>query len=440
MPRYTEMTTGQLREELARLQNALEEKAAEGLKLDMSRGKPSLEQLDLSNGMLDVLDSSHTSYIAENGIDVRNYGCLEGIPEARRLFADILGIEADEVFICGNSSLNMMYDTVSRGMLFGFPGGEKPWGQQQKIRFLCPAPGYDRHFAICEVFGIQMITVPMTAEGPDMNLVESWVNNDETVKGIWCVPQYSNPGGITYSDETVRRFANLKPAAGDFRIFWDNAYCVHHVTDTPDHLLNLMDECKKVGTEDMVIMFTSTSKISFSGAGVAAIGCSRRNMEALKKVIPMQIISFDKINQIRHVRFFKDVDGIHEHMEKHRALLYPRFQMVLDTFERELGDMYVPELRHSRANESGIHWTHPNGGYFISVDTMDGCAARTVELCKMAGVTLTGAGATFPYGKDPHDRNIRIAPSYPSLEELQKASDIFCLCVKLATVEKLLKP
>lgn len=434
---YTEMTTGQLREELARLQNAFEEKKKLGLSLDMSRGKPSPEQLDLSNGMLDVLDSTH-SPIAENGIDVRNYGGLEGIPEARKLFADLMGVAPDEVFICGNSSLNMMYDTVSRGMLFGFPGGEKPWGQQQKLKFLCPAPGYDRHFAICEVFGIQMITVPMTPEGPDMNLVESWVNNDDTVKGIWCVPQYSNPEGITYSDETVRRFANLKPAAGDFRIFWDNAYCVHHVTDTPDHLLNLMDECKKVGSEDMVIMFSSTSKISFSGAGVAAIGCSRTNMEALERVIPMQIISFDKINQLRHVRFFKDLDGIHAHMEKHRALLAPRFSIVLDTLERELGDMYVDGLKHSRVNEAGIHWTKPNGGYFISVDTMDGCAARTVALCKEAGVKLTNAGATFPHGKDPHDRNIRIAPSYPSLEELQKATDIFCLCVKLATVEKLL--
>ena len=426
MPCYREMTPAQLKEELSSLQSAFAAKKALGLSLDMSRGKPSPEQLDLSMGMLDVI-SSGDSLITDSGIDVRNYGQLEGIPEARELFADMMGVQPDEVFICGNSSLNMMYDTVSRGMVFGFPGGDKPWGKQEKLKFLCPAPGYDRHFAICEVFGIQMITIPMTPDGPDMNLVESWVNNDDTVKGIWCVPQYSNPEGITYSDETVRRFANLKPAAGDFRIFWDNAYCVHHLNDHPDHLLNLMDECKKVGSEDMVIMFSSTSKISFSGAGVAAIGCSRTNMEALEKVIAMQIISFDKINQLRHVRFFKNLDGIKAHMEKHKALLAPRFEIVLSTLQRELNGLDV------------ARWTNPNGGYFVSVDTMDGCAARTVALCKEAGVKLTNAGATFPYGKDPHDRNIRIAPSYPSLEELQKATDIFCLCVRLAAVEKLLE-
>lgn len=426
MPCYREMTPAQLKEELSSLQSAFAAKKALGLSLDMSRGKPSPEQLDLSMGMLDVIGSGD-SLVTDSGIDVRNYGQLEGIPEARELFADMMGVQPDEVFICGNSSLNMMYDTVSRGMVFGFPGGDKPWGKQEKLKFLCPAPGYDRHFAICEVFGIQMITIPMTPTGPDMNLVESWVNNDDTVKGIWCVPQYSNPEGITYSDETVRRFANLKPAAGDFRIFWDNAYCVHHLTDHPDHLLNLMDECKKVGSEDMVIMFSSTSKISFSGAGVAAIGCSRTNMEALEKVIAMQIISFDKINQLRHVRFFKNLDGIKVHMEKHKALLAPRFEIVLSTLRRELDGLEV------------ARWTNPNGGYFVSVDTMDGCAARTVALCKEAGVKLTGAGATFPYGKDPHDRNIRIAPSYPSLEELQKATDIFCLCVRLAAVEKLLE-
>ena len=426
MPCYREMTPAQLKEELSSLQSAFAAKKALGLSLDMSRGKPRPEQLDLSMGMLDVIGSGD-SLVTDSGIDVRNYGQLEGIPEARELFADMMGVRPDEVFICGNSSLNMMYDTVSRGMVFGFPGGDKPWGKQEKLKFLCPAPGYDRHFAICEVFGIQMITIPMTPTGPDMNLVESWVNNDDTVKGIWCVPQYSNPEGITYSDETVRRFANLKPAAGDFRIFWDNAYCVHHLTDHPDHLLNLMDECKKVGSEDMVIMFSSTSKISFSGAGVAAIGCSRTNMEALEKVIAMQIISFDKINQLRHVRFFKNLDGIKAHMEKHKALLAPRFEIVLSTLRRELDGLEV------------ARWTNPNGGYFVSVDTIDGCAARTVALCKEAGVKLTGAGATFPYGKDPHDRNIRIAPSYPSLEELQKATDIFCLCVRLAAVEKLLE-
>ncbi len=423
---YQEMTREQLKKELKSLKNEYAAKKALGLSLDMSRGKPSAEQLDLSMGMLDVLSSSD-NLVTRSGIDVRNYGQLAGIPEARALFADLMGIEPDEVFICGNSSLNMMYDTVSRGMVFGFPGGEKPWGKQKRLKFLCPAPGYDRHFAICEVFGIQMIPVPMTPEGPDMTLVESWVNNDETVKGIWCVPQYSNPEGITYSDETVRRFAKLKPAAGDFRIFWDNAYCVHHLTSEPAHLLNLMEECRKEGSEDMVIMFVSTSKISFSGAGVAAIGCSRTNMKALERVIAMQVISFDKMNQLRHVRFFKDIEGVKAHMEKHRALLQPRFEGVTNRLEQELGGQGIAQ------------WTHPKGGYFISVDTMPGCAKRVVSLCAGAGVKLTDAGATFPYGRDPQDRNIRIAPSYPTLDELLQATGIFCLCVRLAAVEKLIE-
>ena len=426
MTDYKEMNRAELEAESAALHKCFEEYKSLGLKLDMSRGKPSPEQLDLSMGMLDVLKSTD-SMILENGMDARNYGQLEGIPEARRLFAEVMGIDEDEVFIGGNSSLNMMYDAVSRAMVFGFPGSEKPWGQQKKIRFLCPVPGYDRHFGICEVFGIQMINVPMTPDGPDMTLVESWVNNDETVKGIWCVPQYSNPDGITYSDETVRRFANLKPAASDFRIFWDNAYCVHHLSDDHPKLLNLMDECKKVGSEDMVIMFCSTSKISFSGAGVAAIGCSRRNMEQLKQKVAMQTISFDKLNQLRHVRFFKDLHGIEEHMLKHRALLRPRFQTVIDTFHRELDGCGIAA------------WTEPKGGYFISVDVMDGCAARVIELCKEAGVTLTGAGCAFPYHKDPRDRNIRIAPSYPTIDELKKASEIFTVCCKLAAVEKLMQ-
>ena len=425
MTSYKEMSKDQLLEQSAALKKEYENYKALGLKLDMSRGKPSPEQLDLSMGMLDVLKSTD-SMILENGMDARNYGQLEGIPEARRLFAEIMGIHEDEVFICGNSSLNMMYDTVARAMVFGFPGGEKPWGQQKKLKFLCPVPGYDRHFGICEVFGIQMINVPMTPDGPDMTLVESWVNNDDTVKGIWCVPQYANPDGTTYSDETVRRFANLKPAAGDFRIFWDNAYCVHHLDDDHPHLLNLMDECKKVGSEDMVVMFCSTSKISFSGAGVAAIGCSKRNMDHLKAKVAMQTISFDKLNQLRHVRFFKNKAGVEAHMLKHRALLKPRFDAVIRTFHEEM-------------DGAGIAvWTEPKGGYFISVDVMDGCAARVIELCKEAGVTLTSAGCAYPYHKDPRDRNIRIAPSYPSIEELEKAAKIFTLCCKLAATEKLL--
>ena len=404
---------------LKALREAFEEYKAKGLSLDMSRGKPAPDQLDLSLGMTTIL----TKEDFQNAkIDVRNYGLLDGLPEMKALFADILEIEPEEVFIGGNSSLNLMYDTVQKAMQFGLPGGEKPWKDLPSVKFLCPVPGYDRHFAVTEAFGIEMINIPMTEEGPDMDLVQQYVENDPSVKGIWCVPKYSNPSGITYSDETVRRFAALKPAAKDFRIFWDNAYCVHHLTDTPDHLLNLMAECKKRGSEDMVMMFTSTSKISFSGAGIAAFACSKTNMDYLKKLISFQTIGFDKINQLRHLKFFKNKDGITEHMKKHRALIEPKFNLTLSILEKEL---------------TGIaRWHKPNGGYFISVDVPKGCAKRTVALCKEAGVVLTGAGATFPYGKDPNDENIRLAPTYPDLDSLKQAMEIFCLCVKLAAAEK----
>ncbi len=397
---------------------------AKGMKLDMSRGKPSTEQLDLAMPMFDVFTNA-ASMLAEDGTDCRNYGCLTGIPDAKRLFGELLGVNADEIIIGGNSSLAMMYDTVSRAVTHGVYGSEKPWGKCDKVKFLCPVPGYDRHFAICESFGIEMINVPMRSDGPDMDMIEKLVSKDESIKGIWCVPMYSNPEGISYSDEVVRRFANLSPKAKDFRIFWDNAYCVHHLTDTPDRILNILDECKKNGKEDMVFIFASTSKISFSGAGVAIMAGSVNNVKQITKLMGIQCISYDKINQLRHVKYFKNVDGIMAHMAKHRAIIEPKFKLVLDMLDAQLGGFGI------------LEWNKPNGGYFISVNTLDGCAKRVVELCREAGVVLTSAGATFPYGKDPHDRNIRIAPTYPPLAELEAAMNIFCVSVKLASAEKL---
>ncbi len=397
---------------------------AKGMKLDMSRGKPSTEQLDLAMPMFDVFTNA-ASMLAEDGTDCRNYGCLTGIPDAKRLFGELLGVSSEEIIIGGNSSLAMMYDTVSRAVTHGVYGSEKPWGKCGKIKFLCPVPGYDRHFAICESFGIEMINIPMRSDGPDMDMVEKLVSEDEAVKGIWCVPLYSNPEGISYSDEVVKRFANLSPKAKDFRIFWDNAYCVHHLTDTPDRILNILDECKKTGKEDMVFVFASTSKISFSGAGVAIMAGSANNVKQITKLMGIQCISYDKINQLRHVKYFKNVDGIMAHMAKHRAIIEPKFKLVLDMLDAKLGGLGI------------LEWNKPNGGYFISVNTLDGCAKRVVELCKEAGVVLTSAGATFPYGKDPHDRNIRIAPTYPPLEELEAAMEIFCASVKKASAEKL---
>lgn len=426
MTPYNNLSHGQLQAELAALQQAYQEFQARDLHLDMSRGKPGTSQLDLSMPMFDVLDSASEVY-DKNGADARNYGLLDGIPEAKKLFSKVLNVASDEIIVGGNSSLNMMYDAIVRGMLFGFLESPKPWKDCDKVKFLCPSPGYDRHFAICEQMGIEMITVPMTKTGPDMDLVEEYVANDDAIKGIWCVPMYSNPQGITYSDETVRRFANLKPAAPDFKIFWDNAYCMHHLSDTPDTLLDLFAESKQAGTEDRVLMFTSTSKISFAGAGIATLASSKRNIEYFKKLMNVQIISYDKIAQYRHVRFFRNLDNMKEHMKLHRAILQPKFETVLDRLETEIAPLGIAE------------WTRPNGGYFIAVDTMDGCAKRVVSLCKEAGVVLTGAGATFPYGNDPRDRNIRLAPTYPNLEELAQATELFCLCLRLASVEKLLQ-
>ena len=426
MKSYSELTREELLELKSELEKKYEEAKAEGLALDMSRGKPSPAQLDLSREMLDVLNSS-SELKAENGIDVRNYGLLEGIYEARKLMGDIMGVPAENVIVCGNASLNIMYDLVSRAEVFGFDGCT-PWAKLDKVKFLCPAPGYDRHFGITELFGIEMITVPMNEDGPDMDIVEKYVNNDESVKGIWCVPKYSNPQGVVYSDETVKRFAALKPAAKDFRVFWDNAYAVHDLYPEKEvKLLNIFDECKKNGNENMVFELCSTSKISFSGAGISAVASSKDNIEEIKKYMTKQTIGYDKINQLRHVKFFKDINGIKEHMKKHAALLRPKFEAVLDTLEKDLAGTGVGT------------WTKPLGGYFISFEGLEGTAKAIVQKCKDAGMTLTGAGATYPYKNDPKDSNIRIAPSYPSLEEMSKAAALFTICVRLVSIDKILE-
>ncbi|MBQ8786200.1 MAG: aminotransferase class I/II-fold pyridoxal phosphate-dependent enzyme [Oscillospiraceae bacterium] len=424
--KLTEMSKEQLSAFKAECEKEYEAYKAKGMKLDMSRGKPGADQLDIAMPMFDVFTNS-ASMIADDGTDCRNYGMLTGIPDAKKLFGELLGVGTDEIIIGGNSSLSLMYDTVARAVTHGVYGSEKPWGKCEKVKFLCPAPGYDRHFAICETFGIEMITVPMKNDGPDMDMVEKLVAEDEAIKGIWCVPLYSNPDGIVYSDETVRRFANLSPKAKDFRIFWDNAYCVHYLKDAPDRILNILDECKKTGKEDMVFIFASTSKISFPGAGVAVMAGSVNNINQIAALMGIQCISYDKINQLRHVKYFKDMDGIMAHMAKHKAILAPKFNMVLDMLDKEIGELGI------------LEWNKPNGGYFVSVNTLDGCAKRTVQLCKEAGVVLTGAGATFPYGKDPADKNIRIAPTYPPVSELEQAMNIFCISLKLASAEKLLE-
>jgi len=425
MKAYNELT----REELLSLKAALEaqykEEEAKGLSLNMARGKPGASQLDLAMPMLDVLNSD-SDMKTLLGNDTRNYGDLDGIGECRRLMADMMEVEKDNVVVCGNSSLNIMYDTVARSYTFGV-NGMTPWCKLDKVKFLCPVPGYDRHFKITELFGIEMINIPLGEDGPDMDMVEEYVNNDPAVKGIWCVPKYANPTGISYSDETVKRFAALKPAAEDFRIYWDNAYCVHHLyDDDQDVILNILDECEKAGNPDMVYIFASTSKISFPGSGVSAVASSLNNIDHIMKLMTIQTIGHDKINQLRHVRFFGDINGLMEHMKKHGDILRPKFEAVVNTLESELGGLGIGS------------WVKPKGGYFISFDSMPGCAKEIVGLCKSLGVVLTGAGATYPYGKDPQNSNIRIAPSFPTPEEMQMASEIFVLCVKLASVKKLL--
>jgi len=425
MTPYIQTATEELKEHLASLKSVYREYQGMNLQLNMARGKPSNDQLDLSMGMMDIL-SSEDDLTCEDGTDCRNYGVLDGIGEAKQLLGDMMEVPAENIIIYGNSSLNVMYDTVSRSMTHGVMGNT-PWCKLDRVKFLCPVPGYDRHFAITQYFGIDMIPIPMTEEGPDMDLVEKYVSEDETVKGIWCVPKYSNPQGYSYSDETVRRFANLKPKAKDFRIYWDNAYTIHHLyDDDQDVLLEILDECRKAGSPDMVYKFASTSKISFPGSGIAAIATSLNNLTDIKKQLGMQTIGHDKVNQLRHVRFFGDMNGMTEHMRKHADILRPKFETVIEILERELGGLGIGS------------WTKPKGGYFISFDSLPGCAKEIVARCKKAGVVMTGAGATYPYGIDPQDSNIRIAPSYPPLADLKVATELFSLCVKIVSIQKIL--
>lgn len=425
MEKYSEMNAAGLNGLLAALQGEYETAKSKGIKLDMSRGKPNSDQLVFSRPVLDCINGGDST-LARDGTECLNYGVLDGIPEAKRLMAPLLQADVSETFVGGNSSLNLMHDLMVYSYLFTLPGGDLPWGKQGEVKFLCPVPGYDRHFALTEELGIRMISVPMTKAGPDMDRIEALVKEDASVKGMWCVPKYSNPQGITYSDETVRRLAALKPAAKDFRIFWDNAYAVHDLyEDNRDTLLPILPELKKHGNENKIFMFSSTSKITFPGAGVAAVGASAENIAFIKKHMSLQTIGFDKLNQLRHARFFKDMDGITAHMKLHAEKMRPKFEMVLQVLEKNLGALEI------------ANWETPRGGYFISLDTLPGCAKRAVELCKGAGLVMTPAGATHPYGVDPDDKTIRIAPTFPSVPELESAAELFCLCVKLAAVEKL---
>ena len=426
MQSYQEMSKEELLKEKEHLEAEYKKFQQRGLKLDMSRGKPSQEQLDLSMGMMDVL-SSYSDLACEDGTDCRNYGVLDGIQEAKVLIGDMIECNPENIIIYGNSSLNIMYDTISRSMTHGVMGNT-PWCKLDKVKFLCPVPGYDRHFAITEYFGIEMINVPMLPTGPDMDMVEDLVSKDEAIKGIWCVPKYSNPQGYTYSDETVRRFANLKPAAKDFRIFWDNAYIIHHLyDDRQDHLLNIIEECEKAGNPDMVYEFVSTSKVSYPGAGIAALISSEANLKEAQAYMNFQIIGHDKLNQLRHVKFFQNLDGVMNQMKKHAEILRPKFEAILQVMDQELSGLGIAS------------WTKPNGGYFISFDAMEGCAKKIVAKANEAGLTMTGAGATYPYHNDPQDSNIRIAPSFPTPEELEIAGQVFVLSVKLVSVDKILE-
>ena len=426
MESYQNLSKEQLLALKSELEASYEEKKALNLQLDMSRGKPSPSQLDVSLGLMDALNSNSVLK-SEDGTDCRNYGVLDGIPEAKKLMADMMGTTADHIIIFGNASLTIMYDSISRSYTHGVLGST-PWCKLDKVKFLCPVPGYDRHFAITERFGIEMINVPMTQDGPDMDMVEELVANDDSIKGIWCVPKYSNPQGYCYSDETVRRFANLKPAAKEFRIYWDNAYVIHHLyEDNQVEIPDIISECEKAGNPNLVYEFASTSKVSFPGSGIAAMAASAENLADVKKQMTIQTIGYDKLNQLRHVAYFKNIDGLKAHMKKHADAMRPKFEAVLKVLDEELTGAEIGS------------WVKPLGGYFISFDAMEGCAKKIVAKCKEAGVTLTNAGATFPYGKDPKDSNIRIAPSFPTPEEMAVATDLFVLCVKLVSVEKLLE-
>lgn len=423
---YLEMTKDELIKLREELMAAYEQKKSLGLNLSMARGKPAKEQLELSMPMLNILDEN-TPMVGEDGFDVRNYGVIAGIKEARKFFADLLSVKPENVLLYGNASLTLMYDTISRAYIKGILGST-PWSKLDKVKFLCPVPGYDRHFTICEFFGIEMINVPMSEDGPDMDMVEKLVAEDSSIKGIWCVPKYSNPSGYVYSDETVRRFATLKPAAEDFRIYWDNAYIIHHLyDDNQPEILNIVEECAKAGNPDMVYEFCSTSKVTFPGAGVSAMAASETNIKSAISMMNAQIISHDKMNQLRHVLFFPTKESLKEHMRKHADIMRPKFEAVIDMLDKELGGLGIAE------------WTKPVGGYFIGFDAMEGCAKKIVAMCKDAGIVMTDAGATYPYGKDPKDSNIRIAPSFPTIDELIGACEVFILCVKIASIDKILE-
>lgn len=421
MAEFAEMSKEELEQAKEAADNEYEELKSRNLSLDMSRGKPAPSQIDHANGMLKEMTEYHT----KAGMDVRNYGVLDGIPEMKELFSELLDIKADNLIVGGNASLNLMFDAMMRLFVFGTMG-EKPWGQLEKVKFLCPSPGYDRHFTICETLGVEMILVPMTKEGPDMDVVEELSGSDESIKGIWCVPKYSNPQGICYSDETVDRLASVKTAAKDFRIFWDNAYGVHPVFEDVK-VKNILDACEEAGTKNRAYYFFSTSKITFPGAGVSLIASSDENIKEIKKVMGAQTIGYDKVNQLRHVQFFKNAEGLRAHMQVLAGCMKPKFETVLKYLEKELTGTGLAT------------WEEPKGGYFVSVDVYPGCAKEVVRLAKEAGVVLTGAGATYPYKKDPKDSNLRIAPTYPAVEELEQAMELFCVCVKKAGIQKLLE-
>ena len=422
---FTRLNEDELKGILISLNEEYKGFQSKNLKLDMSRGRPGADQLELSMEMLAFPGPTDSCKLA-NGTDARNYGLLDGIPEAKELFAEMLEVSTKEVIVGGNSSLNMMYDSIASSMMFGVYGSPEPWSKLPRVKFLCPSPGYDRHFAITELFGFELITIDMKNDGPDMDEVEKLVAEDASIKGIWCTPKYSNPDGITYSDEVVDRMAAMKTAAPDFRLFWDNAYIVHHLSDQPDKLKNIMEACKAAGNPDRVFIFASTSKITFPGAGIAIMAASENNISMIKKHLSIQTIGSDKINQLRHVRFLKNMEGIEKQMKKQAAILKPKFDMVLDILETELSGKNIS------------WWNKPNGGYFISFNTMPGCAAATVKMAADAGVIMTAAGATYPYGKDPQDRNIRIAPTLPPVSELKTAMELLCTCVQIVTIKKLL--
>lgn len=421
---YCTASREELEKEFCRIKKEYDEFCDRKMSLDMSRGKPNPEQMDVSSELFSCV-SIERGFQNETGIDCRNYGGLDGLSELKKLFSQLMGVDTSQIIVGGNSSLNMMFDTVAQAMTHGF-GGEKPWLLQEKVKFICPVPGYDRHFAICEHFGIEMINVKLNSDGPDMDSVEQLVK-DPCIKGMWCVPKYSNPDGITYSDEIVKRIAALKPAAKDFRVFWDNAYAIHHINGKTDTLLDIYSECVKRGNEDLVIIFTSTSKITFPGAGVAAEAASPQNVTEIKKRMSFQTIGPDKLNQLRHARIFTDIEKLYQHMDRHAAILKPKFEIVLQTLNQQLSNLEIAK------------WTNPTGGYFISLYVLNGCAKRTVELCKQAGLILTPAGATFPYGTDPDDNNIRLAPTFPMMDELICASKLLCVAIKLAALEHLLE-